>query len=86
MLTFENDYSEGCHPQVLEALVKTNLESLPGYGSDSYSEEAKKKIKKVLHNDDADIYFLTGGTQTNETIITSLLKKQELSKTMVIRS
>ena len=77
MLSFENDYSEGCHPQVLEALVKTNLESLPGYGSDSYSEEAKKKIKKVLHNDDADIYFLTGGTQTNETIITSLLKPYE---------
>ncbi len=77
MLSFENDYSEGCHPQVLEALVKTNLESLPGYGSDSYSEEAKKKIKNVLHNDDADIYFLTGGTQTNETIITSLLKPHE---------
>ena len=77
MLTFENDYSEGCHPQVLEALVKTNMEPLPGYGSDSYSEEAKKKIKKVLHNDDADIYFLTGGTQTNETIITSLLKPYE---------
>ena len=77
MLTFENDYSEGCHPQVLEALVKTNLESLPGYGSDSYSEEAKKKIKKFLHNDAADIYFLTGGTQTNETIITSLLKPYE---------
>lgn len=77
MLSFENDYSEGCHPQVLEALVKTNLESLPGYGSDSYSEEAKKKIKKFLHNDAADIYFLTGGTQTNETIITSLLKPYE---------
>lgn len=77
MLSFENDYSEGCHPQVLEALVKTNMEPLPGYGSDSYSEEAKKKIKKVLHNDDADIYFLTGGTQTNETIITSLLKPYE---------
>ena len=47
MLSFENDYSEGCHPQVLEALVKTNLESLPGYGSDSYSEETKKKISII---------------------------------------
>ena len=37
MLSFENDYSEGCHPQVLEALVKTNMEPLPGYGSDHYS-------------------------------------------------
>lgn len=77
MLSFENDYSEGCHPQVLEALVKTNMEPLPGYGNDYYSEEAKKKIRKVLHNDDTDIYFLTGGTQTNETIITSLLKPYE---------
>ena len=55
MLSFENDYSEGCHPQVLEALVKTNMEPLPGYGSDHYSEEAKKKIRKVLHNDDGTL-------------------------------
>ena len=34
MLYFENDYSEGAHPKILEALTKTNYESLSGYGSD----------------------------------------------------
>ena len=36
MLSFENDYSEGCHPRILEALTRTNLEQLPGYGADHY--------------------------------------------------
>ena len=44
MLYFENDYSEGAHPKILEALTKTNYESLSGYGSDEYCEKAKEKI------------------------------------------
>ena len=47
MLYFENDYSEGAHDKVLEALIKTNYEKLSGYGSDEYCEKAKEKIKKV---------------------------------------
>ena len=47
MLYFENDYSEGAHPKILEALTKTNYESLSGYGSDEYCERAKEKIKKL---------------------------------------
>ena len=47
MLYFENDYSEGAHPKILEALTKTNYESLSGYGSDEYCERAKEKIKKA---------------------------------------
>ena len=30
MLYFENDYSEGAHAKVLEALIQTNYESLSG--------------------------------------------------------
>ena len=48
MLSFENDYSEGCHPQVLEALVKTNMEPLPGYGSDHCFEFYSPTISKAL--------------------------------------
>ena len=44
MLYFENDYSEGAHDKVLEALIKTNYEKLSGYGSDEYCEKAKEKI------------------------------------------
>ena len=30
MISFENDYSTGAHPRILEALAATNLEPAPG--------------------------------------------------------
>lgn len=42
--SFKNDYSEGCHPNILEALIKTNLSQQNGYGYDNYCEEAKLLI------------------------------------------
>jgi len=77
MLAFCNDYSEGCHPKILEALIKSNLEELPGYGSDKYTLSAKEKIKKACEDPEADVYFLTGGTQANQVVIASLLEPYE---------
>ncbi len=77
MLYFENDYSEGAHGKVLEALVKTNYEKLSGYGSDEYCERAKEKIKATCECEDADVYFLVGGTQTNQVVIDTTLKPYE---------
>ena len=74
---FVNDYSEGAAPEILARLVETNMEKLPGYGSDRYTEAAKEKIREACHAPDAEIYFLTGGTQTNQVIIASLLKSYE---------
>ena len=53
MLYFENDYSEGAHEKVLEALIKTNYEKLSGYGSDEYCKNAKEKIKKACKCENA---------------------------------
>ena len=36
--SFKNDYSEGCHPKILEALSQYNLDQQNGYGLDIYSE------------------------------------------------
>ncbi|MDE7130789.1 MAG: low specificity L-threonine aldolase [Lachnospiraceae bacterium] len=77
MLSFANDYSEGAHEKILQKLIDTNMESLPGYGSDRYCDSAKKKIKEACRCEDADIYFLTGGTQTNQIVIDSMLAKYE---------
>ena len=77
MLYFENDYSEGAHDKVLEALIKTNYEKLSGYGSDEYCEKAKEKIKKACECENAEVYFLVGGTQTNQIIIDTTLKPYE---------
>lgn len=77
MLYFENDYTEGACTAVLEALIRTNGEKLAPYGNDQYSLSAKEKIRRACRAPNADIYFLTGGTQTNKTVIAGLLKSYE---------
>ena len=77
MYTFQNDYSEGCHPAVLEALVRTNLEHTSGYGVDPYCEEARGMIKEAFGCPEADVHFLVGGTETNQTAIAAFLRPWE---------
>ncbi len=77
MLNFENDYSEGAHDAVLQKLLETNMEKLPGYGSDRYCESARDKIRKACDHPGADVFFLVGGTQTNSVVIASLLQRFE---------
>lgn len=77
MLYFKNDYSEGAHPKVLDHLVKTNMEPLDGYGFDKYTLSAKEKIKKACNCPDAEVYFISGGTQTNQVVISSILSRYE---------
>ncbi|MBE5776407.1 MAG: aminotransferase class I/II-fold pyridoxal phosphate-dependent enzyme [Clostridiales bacterium] len=77
MLVFENDYSFGAHPKVLEELCKTNMAAASGYGSDGFTASAMEKIRKAIDCPDAQICFLTGGTQTNQVVIDCLLKPYE---------
>lgn len=46
----------------------------PGYGSDEYTQSAREKIARACGCPDAGVFFLTGGTQTNQTVISSLLQ------------
>ena len=77
MLYFLNDYSEGAHEKVLQHLIDTNMEQLPGYGTDHYCEEAKEKIKNACGCEDAEVFLLTGGTQTNQIVIDTMLQPYE---------
>lgn len=77
MLYFSCDYAEGCHPKVLEAINKTNMISTPGYGMDDFCQNAKDKIKEYIKCPDADIFFLVGGTQTNQVVIDSMLSNYD---------
>ena len=77
MLYFSCDYAEGCHPKVLEALNESNMVSTPGYGEDEYCENAKSKIRDYIKCPNADIYFLVGGTQTNQVVIDSMLSNYD---------
>lgn len=77
MLYFVNDYSEGAHEKILQHLIDTNMEQLAGYGMDHYCESAKEKIKKACGCEDAEVFLLTGGTQTNQIVIDTLLQPYE---------
>lgn len=72
--SFKNDYSEGCHPNILEALLYSNTNQQAGYGEDEYSLKAKDLIKKTINNQEADVYFVSGGTQANLIVISSILR------------
>ncbi|QCR33072.1 low specificity L-threonine aldolase [Lysinibacillus sp. SGAir0095] len=75
--SFKNDYSELCHPDILEALLKASNEQNNGYGLDKHSEDAKKLIREKLECDDCDIHFVTGGTQANASVISHILRPYE---------
>ena len=77
MLSFESDYILGAHERVLEALIITNNEMLPGYGNDHHTENAKRLIKEACKAPDSDVFFLMGGTQANKTVIATVLKPFE---------
>ena len=74
MISFSCDYLEGAHPRILERLFLSNMEQHPGYGQDRHCEHARQLISKACGRDDLDIHFMVGGTQTNMTVISSVLR------------
>jgi len=74
MLHFESDYMEGCHPLILKKLEEINFEKNVGYGADRYCARAAEKIKVACGKPDAIVHFMIGGTNTNSTIIRSILR------------
>ena len=77
MILFRCDYAEGAHPEILKRLAETNFEQLDGYGCDPYTESAKRKILAACACPEGEVHFLVGGTQTNATVISALLRDYE---------
>jgi len=75
--SFRNDYSEGAHENILKTLAETNLTQQDGYGEDDYCLQASRLIKKKLGNEDVDIHYISGGTQANLIVISSILRPYE---------
>lgn len=83
MLRLDSDYMAGAHPEVLAALCETNMDRTEGYGADAVCARARSLILDACFpeggkaRDDARVYFLVGGTQTNSTVIAGLLRPHE---------
>lgn len=77
MYYFHNDYSEGCHPLVLQRLTQTNLEQTMGYGMDDYCRKAADRICGLCGSNSLAVHFLVGGTQANLTVISAALRPHQ---------
>ena len=76
-VSFTCDYCEGAHPKILQRLLDTNMIQASGYGEDPFSSSARAKIREATCCPKADVFFLVGGTQTNATVIDSMLRGYE---------
>ena len=74
---FASDYQEGMAPEILKNLETVNLVPVSGYGTDEFSESARMKIRDAIGRNDAEIYFLAGGTQANAVVISAALREYE---------
>ena len=77
MLFFRNDYGNGAHPAILEALCRTNLELTVGYGLDPYCQKAETIIRTLCGTPEAEVHFIPGGTQVKKTAIGAFLRSWE---------
>ncbi len=76
-ISFKNDYSEGCHPDILQNLVNTNSVQQQGYGNDDYCRTAQDLLRKEFGAQQAQVFFVTGGTQANLLAAAAFLKPFE---------
>lgn len=77
MYSFASDYLEGAHPDVLKALTETNNRQSLGYGEDEYCAKATQMLKNIVENDNIDVHYLVGGTQTNMLVIAAALRSYQ---------
>lgn len=77
MLHFDSDYMAGALPEIIQKLTETNMEETVGYGFDDHTAHAKELIRQACDAPDAQVHFLVGGTQTNKTVIDTLLDRFE---------
>ena len=76
-ISFSSDYTKNCHPRILQRLMDMGMEQNVGYGTDDICQSAADKIRKACECPGAEVFFLVGGTQTNQTIIDMLLQPYE---------
>ncbi len=91
MHSFRNDYMEGAHPRVMDALVRTNAEQQVGYTEDPWCMKARTAIRRAIAASDAkgalrkagivtaglQVEFVAGGTMANLVGIGSALRPWE---------
>ena len=74
MIRFYSDYTRSAHPRILSRLQALADVQHTGYGTDDHCQRAADYIRAASAAPDADVHFLVGGTQTNTTLISAILR------------
>lgn len=75
--SFLDDYSEGCHQDILAALSKTNLDQNTAYGDDPHTLNARLLLQQAMGNKQLPVFFVAGGTLANIIIMSGSLRSHE---------
>ncbi|HEY0431709.1 MAG TPA: aminotransferase class V-fold PLP-dependent enzyme, partial [Pyrinomonadaceae bacterium] len=62
--SFASDNNAGVHPEIMAAIAEANDGHVIAYGSDSYTERAVARFRKLL-GADVEVFFVFGGTGAN---------------------
>ncbi|MBC7419730.1 MAG: aminotransferase class V-fold PLP-dependent enzyme [Bdellovibrio sp.] len=76
MKGFGSDNHSGIHPELLRALIESNTDHAPSYGTDVYSEKASALFKKEF-GPQTETYFVFNGTAANVLALRFLMKRHE---------
>lgn len=77
MHSFKNDYSEGAHPRILEALGRNNFCQEEGYGLDRHTEAFAGLLREKMGSPSSAVHLIPGGTQTNLSALAAFLRPHE---------
>ncbi len=75
--SFLDDYSEGCHPEILDALQVSNLVQQTSYGNDDYTAEARRLIAEACGRPGMPVFLVASGTLANLIISAATLRPHE---------
>lgn len=64
MKAFASDNYSGVHPEIMEALVRANVDHMGSYGNDEITARTKKLFEKIF-GDGIEVMFVYNGTGAN---------------------
>ena len=73
MKSFASDNYSGAHPAVLEAITRANVDHVPSYGDDSYTQAATEVLQSHF-GADTHVRFLFNGTSANILSLSALMR------------
>ncbi len=75
MLNFSSDYTNCACNNILQRLINENETTYTGYGTDDITKEAVQKIRKACNVKQANVQFVSAGTQANALVLSAILSR-----------